>query len=309
MTERSQVRNRSAVDLSTVIPWTNDAGAEIPAYGVVQLRTNYDTTSHASKPNDTAGLFFVNGPVPVAATKRGESLTWNRPRTVMLAAGPLVGDEVGPTTGSWEMSADGTGFRVLKQASGGTGVVVQVGGGSGGSAQFAFGILHQDSGQDDSLLSVTLYQTADLSEFTAETCGGSGSCSGSGSGSGSDNSFLNMDLTLCTELGSQMVLVPAGYKAGNVGVAKWPICGAGSGSGSGSGLSDWNGWVVMFGIRARCVAEIPSKIECCPLTSTIKITEYSRIWYFGGELSSCVDPCPTGSGSGSGSGVEIGVLY
>lgn len=133
MTERSQVRNRSAVDLSTVIPWTNDAGAEIPAYGVVQLRTNYDTTSHASKPNDTAGLFFVNGPVPVAATKRGESLTWNRPRTVMLAAGPLVGDEVGPTTGSWEMSADGTGFRVLKQASGGTGVVVQVGGGSGGS--------------------------------------------------------------------------------------------------------------------------------------------------------------------------------
>lgn len=133
MTDRSREQNRSAVDLSAVVPWVNDAGEEIPAYGVVQLRTDYDTKSHASKPNSTEGLFFVNGPVPIASTKHGESLVWNRPRVVLLDAGAAVGDAVGPTSGSWEMSTGGTGFRVLRQATGGRGVVVQSGGsGSGG---------------------------------------------------------------------------------------------------------------------------------------------------------------------------------
>lgn len=131
MIDRSQVSNRSRVDLSAVIPWINDAGAEIPAYGVVQLRDNYDTTSHAKKPNDAAGLFFVNGPVPIASTKHGESLVWNRPRAVLLDSSP-VGREVGPVEDSWQMTSEGTGFRVLKQAVGGVGSVVQIGGGGGG---------------------------------------------------------------------------------------------------------------------------------------------------------------------------------
>jgi hypothetical protein len=37
-------QNRSEVDLSAKIPWVNDSGEEIPAYAVVQLRTNFDTT-------------------------------------------------------------------------------------------------------------------------------------------------------------------------------------------------------------------------------------------------------------------------
>lgn len=132
MTDRSRVPNRSAVDLSAVVPWVNDAGEEIPAFGVVQLRTDFDTTSHASKPDSTSGLFFVNGPVPVASAKRGESFVWNKPRVVLLDAAASVGDEVGPTDGSWEMSDGGVGFRVLQQAAYGRGVVVQVGGGGSG---------------------------------------------------------------------------------------------------------------------------------------------------------------------------------
>lgn len=141
MTDRSRLQNRSAVDLSAAVPWVNDAGEEIPAYGVVQLRTDYDTKSHASKPNSTEGLFFVNGPVPVASTKHGESLVWNRPRTVLLDAAAGVGDIVGPVSGSWAMSTSGTGFRVLRQATGGRGVVVQSGGSSGGGHKIWFVIL------------------------------------------------------------------------------------------------------------------------------------------------------------------------
>jgi hypothetical protein len=168
------------------------------------------------------------------------------------------------------------------------------------SAQFAFGVLSQDSGQDDSVLPITLYKTADLATFASITCGSTSSGSGSGSGSG-DNAFLDMELSLCSERGSVMALVPAGYKAGNVGLAKWPICNAGgSGSGSGSGIADWTGWVVLFGKRSRCVVEVPTAIECCPITG-LKFTRYSRHWYFGGGLSDRLDPCTSGSGSGSGS--------
>lgn len=140
MTNRDQTQNRSAVDLSAVVPWVNDSGEEIPAYGVIQLRTDYDTTSHATKPNGTDGLFLVNGPVPVASTKDGESLVWNRPRVVLLDASASVGDEVGPVDGSWSMTPDGNGFRVLKQAESGKGVVVQVGGGGGGVHKIWFTI-------------------------------------------------------------------------------------------------------------------------------------------------------------------------
>jgi len=160
MTDRSREQNRSAVDLSAVIPWVNDAGEEIPAYGVVQLRTDYDTTSHASKPDSTAGLFFVNGPVPIASTKHGESLVWNRPRVVLLDAAAAVGDEVGPVADSWQMTTVGSGFRVLKQASAGVGVVVQSGGGSGGGHTIWFTIDSVLCPETDYVSETTLVVTA-----------------------------------------------------------------------------------------------------------------------------------------------------
>jgi len=124
-------RNRSAIDMSAVIPWTNESGETVPAYGVVQLRTNFSGASKASKPSSTDGLFFVNGMVTVAATKSGESLTWDKPRPVLINGTVTVGDEVGPVSGQWYMDTAGSGFRVLRQPSGGVGVVVASSGGGG----------------------------------------------------------------------------------------------------------------------------------------------------------------------------------
>ena len=165
MTERhSSSRNRSAVDLSAVVPWKNESGETIPAYGVVQLRTNYDTTnkvSKATKPDSTEGLFYVNGMVSVEATKQGESFVWNRPRVVLLDGNPTVGDTVGPVEGQWYMSTDGTGFKVLRQADeNGKGVVVQAGGSGGGGEIIFFtideGPVCDPYGVDDPYLLVTV---------------------------------------------------------------------------------------------------------------------------------------------------------
>lgn len=118
-------RNRSAIDLSAVIPWTNESGETIPAYGVVQLRTNFDGSSKASKPNAADGLFYASGMISVASTKAGESLTWDRPRPVLINGTVTVGDEVGPVSGQWYMDVTGGGFKVVRQPTGGVGVVVQ----------------------------------------------------------------------------------------------------------------------------------------------------------------------------------------
>lgn len=185
MTDRSQVQNRSAVDLSAVVPWVNDSGEEIPAYGVVQIRTDYDTKSHASKPNSTEGLFFVNGPVPIAATKHGESLVWNRPRVVLLAADAAVGDLVGPVEDSWQMTTSGTGFRVLRQASSGRGVVVQVGGGSGGGHKIWFTIVDVLCPDTDYVSRVTL---------VVEATYYSGGCSAVPPGANYDGTYNTYDI-------------------------------------------------------------------------------------------------------------------
>lgn len=134
MTDRTTGNHRTTTRLRDVIQWNNVAGATVPAYGVVQLRTDYAAGySQASKPNDTSGLFFVNGQLDIASGGKGESLLWNQPRLVLLGAGVTVGTEVGPVSGSWSMSVDGTGFRVIHQPVAGVGSVVQVGGGGGGS--------------------------------------------------------------------------------------------------------------------------------------------------------------------------------
>lgn len=180
-------------------------------------------------------------------------------------------------------------------------------GGADPVVNVAWGELGQDTGKDDSVLSISLYRGATLDEFIPFVCGpcDEGSGSGSGSGSGGDCDFLDMSLFLCNPISTVVALVPAGYKAGPVGLIKMPVCGdgsgsssgIGSGSGSGSGAT-WQGWTVVVGRRLRCVAEVPKKVECCSIEG-IKITEWRRFWYFGGELPERLDPCATGSGSGS----------
>lgn len=134
MTDRTSGQHRTVTKLENALRWVNVSGESIPAYGVVQLRTNYSAgNSQASKPNGTVGLFFANGAGVVAATKSGESLLWSRPQLVLVTGSPIVGDSVGPVSGSWAMSADGSGFCVIHQPVGGVAAVVQVGGGGGSS--------------------------------------------------------------------------------------------------------------------------------------------------------------------------------
>lgn len=141
MTDRTSGQHRTTAGLGDALRWTNVSGETIPAYGVVQLRTNFSSGyNQASKPNAGTGLFYANGAAPVLATKKGESLLWNRPRLVKVDGSPTVGDTVGPVSGSWSMSDEGTGFCVIHQPVDGVAAVVQVGGGSGGGHTIWFTI-------------------------------------------------------------------------------------------------------------------------------------------------------------------------
>lgn len=133
MTDRNSGQHRTTAGIGDSLRWLNVAGETIPAYGVVQLRTNYASGySQASKPDASTGLFFVNGAVAVPSTKKGESQLWNRPRLALVEGSPAVGDEVGPVDGSWSMTEDGTGYFVIHQPVDGVAAVVQVGSGGGG---------------------------------------------------------------------------------------------------------------------------------------------------------------------------------
>ena len=126
-------RDRESLDVGDTVPWANAAGEEIPAYAVVQLRTNVASKlSQASKPDGGSGLFFAAGDVPTGTTENGESLLWNRPRRVLVTGSPVVGTEVGPVEDEWEMSEEGSGFRIMHQPVDGIATVTQVGGSGGG---------------------------------------------------------------------------------------------------------------------------------------------------------------------------------
>lgn len=131
MTRPTSVRqSRGDVDISDLVPWLNVAEETIPAYGVVQLRTNFASgLSQASKPNSTTGIFFASGSVAVASGSKGESLLWNRPRRVKVEETLSVGDQVGPVDGSWAMTTSGKGFFVIHQDQYEIATVMPIGGG------------------------------------------------------------------------------------------------------------------------------------------------------------------------------------
>ncbi len=109
--------NRTAHDLAERLPWKNTAGESCPAYGVFRIDSFNETTLHwdAKKPDGEEGLYYANGPVPVANTKYGGAAMWNLPRRVLVDVDTLaVGDEVGPVDGEWHMSASGAGWRIMR---------------------------------------------------------------------------------------------------------------------------------------------------------------------------------------------------
>lgn len=142
----------------------------------------------------------------------------------------------------------------------------------GGTGNQRWGNLLADTGHDDKFVDVETFSAADDQAFVDFTCGPNAV------------TMKDMAFTFCNSLGSVRALVPAGYKAGPVGLMKWATCGTPNTS------PPYEGWTVVFGRRVRCTARIPSKIECCPITG-LKFTEWKHIWYFGGALPDELTPC------------------
>ena len=276
MTNRYSPPNRSMIDQEIIVPWVNASGKEIPAFGVVQLRRPFATTSKADKPNGTSGLFFVNGPVLVGsdADATGESFLWDKPRRVLLSSDAVVGDEVGPTSGSWEMSSGGTGWRVLRQAIEGVGVVVMTG---GGGSDISDGIVSIKHGCG--------WYTIEKGAVAVE--GGSGSESASGS---VDDCDPCNGVSSASTSGCELVLAGPPSKVIGNGVfvlAYDPqsvtipleggtdcvigrVSGGGAGSTSGSGTEESSGssaagvtpWRVLRGYQEHIV-QYRERWECC----------------------------------------------
>ena len=173
MTDRYVALSRGASNLSGTAKWVNVSGASVPAYGVIQFRTNFAAGyNQAKKPNGSSGLYYVNGPVSIANGGHGESLIWNHARLVLIEGSPVVGTVVGPVDDSWSMSESGTGFLVMHQPVNGVGAVVQVGGGGGEPPNIMHGIVHASLGCG--------YYEVEIATWNGVSPSGSGSGSNSG---------------------------------------------------------------------------------------------------------------------------------
>lgn len=126
------VPNRVPRDVDSAMQWKNISGETIPAYGCFRVDAFNATTGQfdVEKPDGEEGLYYVNGPVPVADAKYGGSHMWNLPRRVAVDSNSLtVGQQVGPISGQWTMGAAGTGFRILRPPADLVAVVEKLGGG------------------------------------------------------------------------------------------------------------------------------------------------------------------------------------
>jgi len=271
MTNRYSPPNRSMIDQEAVIPWVNVSGEDIPAFGVIQLRQNFDEKSKADKPDGTSGLFFVNGPILVRgdAGSTGESYLWDRPRRVLLSSDAVVGDEVGPTEDSWEMSLDGVGWRVLRQAIDGVGVVVQTGG--GGGSDIRDGIVRIGHGCGIYTIELGELQDAGASESGSGSDGGCDPCAtGSQSSSGCELVLspppqkVVGNGTFEVAFDPQSITIPLMMNTdcviGKVSASGNP--GSGSGSESGSGASSVTPWRVLSGYQEHIV-QYRERWDCC----------------------------------------------
>jgi hypothetical protein len=103
-------------------PVQNMTSEEIPAYGVMRVsgctsagdRTIYEV----SKPNGSATLHFLNGPVAIAAN--GYGIATNRfPSLAAYSGTPAYGEEWGPVNNSWLIETGGSGLFIVGGAASG----------------------------------------------------------------------------------------------------------------------------------------------------------------------------------------------
>lgn len=118
------------------IPFRNDSGETIPAYGIIKITGTVEVDGRivfkAEKP-DTYGsqyMHWINGPTPVASgsNKYGVCFHPASPTWVKYATGdgtPAFGESWGPVDSSWELKKHVGGFQILGAHEDGRVLVVQ----------------------------------------------------------------------------------------------------------------------------------------------------------------------------------------
>jgi hypothetical protein len=174
MTDRIKAPGRSPFDNSRVMKWKNVSGEEIPAYGVVKLQDYIEADDYfeAVKPDGEGALHFVNGPVAVAVDAYGGSQTWDLSR--IGKTNGTFGDVVGPVSGSWEMTTEGTGFVVFSTPADGVAALLKDG---GGSVELCHGLIIEQCNS-----ACSTYRVQRVHRYLRPVCDNDGSGSGSGSG-------------------------------------------------------------------------------------------------------------------------------
>jgi len=322
MTDRVTGDHRTTTKLGDVARWTNVAGETIPAHAVVQFKANFSSGySQASKPDGSSGLFFANGFVDVAASAKGESLLWNRARLVLLDGSPTVGDEVGPTNGSWSMSSLGTGFRVIHQAVSGVGSVLQIGGGGSGET-IEHGIVRENLGCGYYRIEKATWSGDRETAGYGSGSDGSGLGSGSGisdcdpcfdiTGAGSASCAISLTIPPLQVTGTEVyviaydsasTLIPlvinTSVKMVNLGDTN-----SATGSGPGSGEDATPIWQILRGMMNHIV-EYKERWDCCTGSGESNVETLiakTPVILIGKECEEIIcGTCSTGSGSGSGS--------
>lgn len=120
----------------------NVSGSEIPARSFVKLNgnsggTHFEHYVEVDQPDGTEGDYYlVTGPHAIADNKIGKAFFPFAPVKVKHSSVPSYVEEVGPASGSWELSPSGSGFVALKQH-GDYSFVVSLGSGSSGGTTTA----------------------------------------------------------------------------------------------------------------------------------------------------------------------------
>lgn len=111
---------RDALDLYD-LPFVNSAGESIPDYAIMQVGSGWtDANSrdyfNATKPNGSGKKFLINGPLAIATTTNAnDGMASDKPGVYVRYTGstPVAGEEWGPVSGSWAISASGSGYLII----------------------------------------------------------------------------------------------------------------------------------------------------------------------------------------------------
>lgn len=123
------------------IVFINDSGETVPAFAIMQINStegvplNQAQLVHVVKPTTDGKMYMFNGPLDVRDGKKGRGRLTSP--AVSKCSGTLaVGDSVGPSDGSWEVSSSGSGYKCVGADDDGV-VLVAIVGGSGSSKRTA----------------------------------------------------------------------------------------------------------------------------------------------------------------------------